>query len=92
MTFDDQIGGDFTRIGPAGRRSLWLRFNYEPSVSGDDAWIATPETVESIELRAGREGDDASIKIGRDNPQFAELLGVMCVAVTAAEFAEEPAR
>lgn len=42
-----------------------------------------------FELRAGREGDDAYVRITKDNPQYIELLDVMSAAYFAAEWEED---
>jgi hypothetical protein len=77
----------------AGRRSLWLRINYTPEEiaeaeanleKGVSTILATVGTVSSIELCAGREGDDDYVRIERTHPLFAELLGVFLTALFAA--------
>lgn len=72
----DRIG----RLDAAGRRSLWLRLDYPTSPDPD--WPV-------IELRAGREGDDAAVSIGPDNPAYRDLLNVLYAARFAAEW-EDP--
>jgi len=65
----------------ADRRSVWVRMldaSGKPAVSE----IETP--VRTIELCAGREGDDAFVVITKDNPQWASLLDLYLVAVYAA--------
>jgi len=59
------------RIDKPLRRSLWIRESHRPEV---------------IELRAGREGDDAYVRITPDNPQWHELSGVLTCARFAAEY------
>lgn len=69
----------WTKIGAtcsAGRRSLWLRV----TSLKEDANL--PEVVE---LCAGREGDDAYVKIDKSNPLFVELWDLFCAAQFAAE-------
>jgi len=75
------------RIGPDERRSLWSRVNPKPEAVESGMFIAGVDTVESIELCAGREGDDAYVRIDASNPQFRELLNI----VTCAEYAVEVA-
>lgn len=72
----------FVRIGRVDndiRRSLWLK--EDRPIEGRPA--------DAFELRAGREGDDAYVRVTRDNPQFTELSDVMSRARYAAEW-EEP--
>ncbi|HKP06807.1 MAG TPA: hypothetical protein VJU58_06100 [Microbacterium sp.] len=47
------------------------------------------EERDAIELRAGREGDDAAVRITRDHPLFRELKDVLSAARFAAEW-EDP--
>ncbi len=66
----------WVRIGvtcSAGRRSMWARI--------------TPESGEptSLELCAGREGDDAYLLVRRGDPAFDGLLAVVETAIFAAE-------
>jgi hypothetical protein len=76
MKFSD----DWVRIGPkTGRRSLWLRLEFS-----DDSVPYSVNTVPAFELRAGREGDDAHVRVSRDNPQYAELLDLVLTAQFAA--------
>ena len=63
------------RIDSPRRRSLWIR----------DTRGAEP----AIELCAGREGDDAYVKITPDNPQWREIQHLLSCAKFAAEF-EDP--
>ena len=63
------------RIDSPRRRSLWIR----------DTRGAQP----AIELCAGREGDDAYVKITPENPQWRELQHLLSCAKFAAEF-EDP--
>lgn len=57
------------RYDGARRRALWVRF-----VDLDDMHLET--TCEAIELCAGREGDDAYVRIDKNDPRFGELLDV----------------
>jgi hypothetical protein len=82
----------YAKIGAtcsAGRRSLWMRLNYSPEgrQHGEEHGVlmADTDTVESIELCAGREGDDDYLRIDHTNPQFAEILGILLTALFAAE-------
>lgn len=65
----------------AGRRSMWLKVNR----IDEDSGIDSPENTESIEICAGREGDDAYVKIDRTNPQFSDFFELF----TTARFASE---
>lgn len=58
------------RIDAVGRRSLWIR----------------EHSFGAIELCAGREGDDAYVRITPENPQWRELSEVLGAARFAAEF------
>jgi hypothetical protein len=71
---------DWVRIGPPGRRSVWLRLHFPDPTQ----LLFSPKTVPYFELRGGREGDDAYLKIDSSNPQYAELLEMMLVAQFAA--------
>jgi hypothetical protein len=64
------------RIDSTGRRSLWIRETYGPDSS-------------VIELRAGREGDDAYVRLTPENPQWGQLSQVLGCARFAAEY-EDP--
>lgn len=64
------------RICGANRRSLWIRETY-----------VGEESI--IELAAGREGDDAYVKITKANPQYRDLVDVLTSARFAAEW-EQP--
>lgn len=83
------------RIGqwdePVRRRSLWARILPErPTLPEADA---TPEEFsralaileewrpEAVELCAGREGDDAFVRIERGQPGFLELVDVVRYAI-----------
>lgn len=68
----------------AGRRSVWLRVVYTEEAKENEYACTTPETVERIDLRAGREGDDFAMSIDHTNPQFRELLDLFCAAAFAA--------
>lgn len=71
-------GAGWIRIGrydSPRRRSLWSRVLPRPK--DEDLQVPPPE---SIELCSGREGDDAYVKIGRDNPAFSELVDVLMYA------------
>ena len=66
--------GDWIRVGRydgCRRRALWVRF-----IGLDDTGMTTK--CKAIEMCAGREGDDAFVKVvKRGNPLFADLLDVM---------------
>lgn len=64
------------RINNTGQRSLWIRETYAP---GSPA----------IELRAGKGGADAYVRLTPDNPQWQELRQVLVRARFAAEY-EDP--
>ena len=60
------------RIGvQTGRRSLWVRYNHHR----DD----------SLELCAGREGDDAYIRIARDFPGWEDMRRILQAASHAVD-------
>ena len=71
-----------------GRRSLWARWIYNaPPSAAEEAMgfrVASVDQVEAIELRAGREGGDAFVRIDRSNPQFEEIENILGVARFAA--------
>jgi hypothetical protein len=69
-TWSDMVG--FTRIGRID------------SVGRRSLWLR--EEAGALELRAGREGDDARVRITTDNPQFREIDDVMSTARFAAEW------
>lgn len=75
--FVERLAG-FLRIGrmdSSGRRSLWMRMH--PGGGGVDP---------SIELLAGREGNDAAVTIRPDNPQYQAITDVISSARFAAEW------
>jgi hypothetical protein len=75
---------------PAGRRSLWVRW-FARELEAENR---LPTQVTAIELRAGREGDDAEVRIERgelDEAKFEALLDVMMAANYAAELGDEEA-
>lgn len=77
------LNDDWIEIGKrcsANRRSLWVKFKF----ANTDSNFVHDSNVLAIELRAGREGDDAYIRITPDNPQFSELLDLFLVAQFAA--------
>jgi hypothetical protein len=62
----EPLDATWERIGtPHGRRSGWMRAIFER------------DQLERVELRAGREGDDASVVIDRSNPQLNEIYEVL---------------
>lgn len=64
----------------AGRRSMWLKLK----MFSNNAIIYSKDTVESIEVCAGREGDDSHIIITHDCNMFDELLDLFTTAQYAA--------
>lgn len=78
----------------AGRRSMWLRIVITPEETarardmftklGFGVTYDSADNVEAFELCAGREGDDAYVRVDRTNPQFEELLDMMTTARYAA--------
>lgn len=60
----------------ANRRSLWLKINYS---GGHD------NTVTSIELCAGREGDDSYVLLDKSDSKFALLLDLFSTQQFAVE-------
>lgn len=70
------------RIGAvcsAGVRSMWMKLE----LVGDPIHYSK-ETVASIRLCAGREGDDFEMTLTHANPQFGELLDLFLTAHFAA--------
>lgn len=65
----------------ANRRSLWLRINYSEST----ATITDYDTVTSIELCAGREGDDAYVLLDKSDSKFTLLLDLFSTQRFAVE-------
>jgi hypothetical protein len=65
----------------------WRRIGRIDAVGRRSMWIR--ETAGSIELCAGREGDDAYVRITPENPQWTDLLDVLLCARFAAEW-EDP--
>lgn len=77
----DEYGLGYTQIGQwcdSGRRSLWCRITprRESIIDADkDPWfVADPPNILFIELCAGREGDDAYVKIEPSHPLFEAML------------------
>lgn len=66
------------RIDSTARRSLWIR----------ETWTGASAPA-CIELCAGREGDDAYVRITPDNPQWRDLTNVLLTARFAAEYEYE---
>ena len=79
------------QTAPEGKRPLrdergiswdgWIKIGATCSVGRRSLWLREGDGF--FELRAGREGGDAYVKVTVDNPQYRELLDV----VTTAEFA-----
>lgn len=75
------LDDDWVEIGKrcsANRRSLWVRINYREL-------DATNDTVASIELCAGREGDDSYVLLDESDPKFALLLDLFNTQIFAVE-------
>lgn len=71
--------GTWIRIGrldSAGRRSSWARVETIGEPPSSDR-----SNVVAVELCAGREGDDAHVRLERDNPAFDALLDVIEYAI-----------
>lgn len=62
----------------------WRRIGRIDKPQRRSLWIR--ETYNTIELCAGREGDDAYVKIAPDNPQWHDLRDVLSRARFAAEY------
>jgi hypothetical protein len=95
----DEPGRALTE-GKLTRRSLWFRINLKPDAKpcslssnvfyklvGDQEHPYAIADIESVELCAGREGDDAYVKI---DSGIAELVDVLLTAEFAVEVEEEP--
>ena len=63
---------------------MWLRLIWVDEAA-EERGIAEYDKIEAIELCAGREGDDAYLKIDHSNPQFSGILDIVLTAVFAAE-------
>ena len=75
--------GPWERIGAwdtAERRSLWVRFTQRDVTLP----LLTAANTLAVEFCAGREGDDAYVRIEPDNPAFAAILDVATTAHFAA--------
>jgi hypothetical protein len=67
----NEAGKGWVRIGQYDeprRRSVWARISYRSF----DPGIMPP--AECVELCAGREGDDAYVKVEPNNPAFRDLV------------------
>lgn len=72
----------WVKIGRQGiRRSLWAKV-IMPANANE---LTLRSEAEAIELRAGREGDDADVRIDRTNPQFDAILLVVLTAICGIE-------
>ena len=60
----------------------WVEIGKRCSVGRRSLWMRSTDMT--LELCAGREGDDSYLLITRDHPLFAELLEVMSTARFAA--------
>ena len=61
----------------------WVRIGVIDSRRRRSLWLR--EGKGWFELRAGREGDDAHVRVDRSNPQFSELSDVLSYARFASE-------
>lgn len=68
------------RFDDVRRRSLWMRITY---------YEGNEDRIKSIELCAGREGDDDYVRIERTNIQWKEIEEVLLTAYWCAELAED---
>lgn len=86
----------WTRIGrldDAGRRSTWARIETiegppEFKSFGGFSWFEEMDPI-AVELCGGREGDDAYVRVERDNPAFWALLDVVRYAIGNIDDEEE---
>lgn len=82
---------EWTRIGDQrGRRSLWALLALK-----DPDGLLTPDNIETIQLCAGREGDDAKVSIDRSTIEpaiWANLVEVITAAIYAVECNDEIAQ
>lgn len=70
----------------AGRRSLWWRVNLRAGLLEEEINVVEIKDIASIELCAGREGDDAYVRIENDGgKQFYDLWDVLSCAQFASE-------
>jgi hypothetical protein len=75
----------WTRIGRydrCRRRSTWARIEYG---SDSEEGVAT-----AVEMRSGREGDDAFVRVERGDPSFDALLNVLQYSVTNVDSKPDP--
>lgn len=82
----DGMGEDWIEIGKrcsANRRSLWVRL--VPVDPDAPLTVRSTETIAAIELRAGREGEDAFARIDPSCPGFASVLDVILTQIFAVE-------
>lgn len=88
MRFEEEGWVEIGKRCSAGRRSLWARWIYRREPTEEEQKIGTRivrlDDVEAVELCAGREGDDAFVRIDRTNPQFVELENLLSTAEFAA--------
>lgn len=84
------MSGGWERIGrydSCRRRALWVRFEEfagpHPPFEDPDYILWPP--LEAIELCAGREGDDAHVRVTASNPAFGNLIGCLYRASGAAQ-------
>ncbi|MGC2778798.1 MAG: hypothetical protein WA418_24530 [Bradyrhizobium sp.] len=62
----------------------WQRIGRIDSTQRRSLWIR--ESPDSLELCAGREGDDAYVRITPSNPQWREMEAVLSCARFAADY------
>lgn len=80
----------WTRIGRydrSRRRSTWARIEYAEGPPSNGIFLSAEDAV-AVELRSGREGDDAFVRVERGDPAFAALENVISYAIGNVD--EEP--
>jgi len=83
----------WTRIGRldrACRRSTWARVETIEGPPSNEIFYDGDDFV-AVELCGGREGDDAFVRVERDNPAFEGLLDVVQYAIGNIDEEEEDA-
>lgn len=63
------------------------RIGRQDAVGRRSLWLREEESA--VELRAGREGDDASVRISKEHPLYHDLVTVLGCARFAAEWEAE---
>ena len=63
----------FGQVCSVGRRSLWVKFNYR----SEDDCFRNSESLLSIEICGGREGDDIHYTITHADPAFDMIVDII---------------